>query len=326
MSFLVIGSSNRRPIRRLTAKSVLSPIGDRLALGRLADQAFAVLGEGDDRRRGARAFRILDDLGLAPIHDGDAAVGGAEVDTDNFGHDFPNSSSSWTPRCRSPVHGKTTRRLDKQLCYGGDIGAVFLGTRDVDGLENRRSNRGGIDNEIRHFRRRSRWRSARSGWPPAAGGDSPAAERRCPTMSDGGMSVTDGRLVLPAVKGNPGAVYFTVHNDGDRDGVDPRGRGRGRQERHDAPDDHGERQERQWSEVDADRRCPRARRSSSSRAAMHVMAIDLDDTLQAGGDDRSDADLRRRRQGHLPGRRSSPPATHADVSRRRPARSAASGR
>jgi len=26
------------------------------------------------------------------------------------------------------------------------------------------------------------------------------------------ISVTDGRLVLPAVKGNPGAVYFTVHN------------------------------------------------------------------------------------------------------------------
>src|SRR4051794_33608373 len=29
----------------------------------------------------------------------------------------------------------------------------------------------------------------------------------------GGISITDARLVLPAVKGNPGAVYFTVHND-----------------------------------------------------------------------------------------------------------------
>ena len=46
-------------------------IGDRLALGRLADQALAVLGEGDDRRRRARAFRIFDDLGLAALHDGD---------------------------------------------------------------------------------------------------------------------------------------------------------------------------------------------------------------------------------------------------------------
>jgi len=26
------------------------------------------------------------------------------------------------------------------------------------------------------------------------------------------ITVSDGRLVLPAVKGNPGAVYFTVHN------------------------------------------------------------------------------------------------------------------
>jgi copper(I)-binding protein len=28
-----------------------------------------------------------------------------------------------------------------------------------------------------------------------------------------GISISDARLVLPAVKGNPGAVYFTVHND-----------------------------------------------------------------------------------------------------------------
>lgn len=27
------------------------------------------------------------------------------------------------------------------------------------------------------------------------------------------ITIGDGRLVLPAVKGNPGAVYFTVHND-----------------------------------------------------------------------------------------------------------------
>jgi hypothetical protein len=48
----------------LTAKTVFG-VGHGLALGRLADQALAILGEGDDRRRGARAFRILDDLGLS---------------------------------------------------------------------------------------------------------------------------------------------------------------------------------------------------------------------------------------------------------------------
>jgi len=41
----------------------------------------------------------------------------------------------------------------------------------------------------------------------------PAANAR-PSAPEG-ISITDGRLVLPAVKGNPGAVYFTVHNDSD---------------------------------------------------------------------------------------------------------------
>lgn len=32
-----------------------------------------------------------------------------------------------------------------------------------------------------------------------------------------GISVTDGMLTLPAVSGNPGAVYFTILNEGDSD-------------------------------------------------------------------------------------------------------------
>jgi len=39
-----------------------------------------------------------------------------------------------------------------------------------------------------------------------------AAARPNPKAPEG-ISITDARLVLPAVKGNPGAVYFTVHND-----------------------------------------------------------------------------------------------------------------
>src|SRR5262249_5909160 len=61
-------------------------IGDRLALCRLADQTFAVAGEGDDGRRRARAFRILDDFGVLAVHDGDAGIGGPEVDADYFSH------------------------------------------------------------------------------------------------------------------------------------------------------------------------------------------------------------------------------------------------
>ena len=61
-------------------------IGDGLALGDLADEALAVLGKGHDRRRGAGALRVGDDGRLAALHDGDAGIGGAKVDTDNLAH------------------------------------------------------------------------------------------------------------------------------------------------------------------------------------------------------------------------------------------------
>jgi copper(I)-binding protein len=46
-------------------------------------------------------------------------------------------------------------------------------------------------------------------------GSQPAKQAAAQPRSDApeGITITDGRLVLPAVKGNPGAVYFTVHND-----------------------------------------------------------------------------------------------------------------
>src|SRR5262249_47817430 len=68
-------------------------IGDRLALRRLADQTLAVLRKSDDRRRGAGAFAIFNDLRLAAFHDGDAAVGRAQVDSNDLGH-VSNPSSS----------------------------------------------------------------------------------------------------------------------------------------------------------------------------------------------------------------------------------------
>ncbi len=61
-------------------------IGDRLALGRLADQPLAVVGEGDDGRRRALPLGVLDDLGVLAVHDRDARVGRAEVDADDFCH------------------------------------------------------------------------------------------------------------------------------------------------------------------------------------------------------------------------------------------------
>src|SRR5690606_17316233 len=53
-----------------------------LALGDLADEDLAALGEGDDGGSGASALGVRDDGGLAALKNGDCRVGGAEVDPD----------------------------------------------------------------------------------------------------------------------------------------------------------------------------------------------------------------------------------------------------
>ena len=61
-------------------------VGDGLALGHLAHQPLAALGEADNGRRSARTLFIGNDLGLAALQDRDARVGGAEIDSDNLCH------------------------------------------------------------------------------------------------------------------------------------------------------------------------------------------------------------------------------------------------
>ena len=61
-------------------------VGDGLALGDLADQHLAGLGEGDDGRGRPGAFRVCDDGGFATLEDGDDAVRRAEVDADRTCH------------------------------------------------------------------------------------------------------------------------------------------------------------------------------------------------------------------------------------------------
>jgi NAD-specific glutamate dehydrogenase len=63
------------------------PFGNALALGRLTDQDFTIIGEGDHGRRGSAAFGIFDDLGIVTFHHGNAGVGGSEIDTDCLRHD-----------------------------------------------------------------------------------------------------------------------------------------------------------------------------------------------------------------------------------------------
>ena len=74
------------PDQALDGEQGVFRVGDRLALGRLAHEALAILGERHHRGRGPRAFRVLDHLGLGPVHDGDAGIGGSEVDSDDFRH------------------------------------------------------------------------------------------------------------------------------------------------------------------------------------------------------------------------------------------------
>jgi len=61
-------------------------VDNRLTLSNLTDHALAILGEGHNGRRGARAFGVGNDNGLAAFHNGDTGVGRTKVNTDNLAH------------------------------------------------------------------------------------------------------------------------------------------------------------------------------------------------------------------------------------------------
>ena len=61
-------------------------VGDRLTLGDLTDEDFAVLGERHHRRGGARTLGVGDHDGIATFENGDDGVGRAEIDTNGLGH------------------------------------------------------------------------------------------------------------------------------------------------------------------------------------------------------------------------------------------------
>ena len=61
-------------------------VGDGLALCDLADHTLAGFGERYDGRRSARALGVGNDFRLAAFHNGDAAIGSAKIDTDDFRH------------------------------------------------------------------------------------------------------------------------------------------------------------------------------------------------------------------------------------------------
>ena len=87
-------------------------VGDGLTFGNLAHQPLAVFGKGDDGRRSTRAFRIGDYNGLAAFQHGDAAVGCAKVNTDNFAHNGSSSKSVYRIRSMSFSRGYIGRAQD----------------------------------------------------------------------------------------------------------------------------------------------------------------------------------------------------------------------
>ena len=72
--------------KALDGEQGVGRVGDSLALGRLADEAFAVVEDGDNRRRGPNAFGVLDHFRLLAVHDGHARIGRAQVDADDLAH------------------------------------------------------------------------------------------------------------------------------------------------------------------------------------------------------------------------------------------------
>lgn len=115
----------------------------------------------------------------------------------------------------------------------------------------------------------------------AACGDEPAADEGTSDTSEEGISITDGWLVLPAVKGNPGAVYFTVHNDGERDRFIRAAAVEGAKSAalHQTSTFNGEPSMDELFQVPV----PNGGELKFEPGGLHVMANDLDESLATGG-------------------------------------------
>jgi len=96
-----------------------------------------------------------------------------------------------------------------------------------------------------------------------------------------GLSVAHARLVLPAVKGNPGAVYFDLTNNGAGDAVLAGVALTGAQETmmHDVVDKGGVSEMIMLDSL----KLARGESASFAPGGKHVMAMMLDPALQPGG-------------------------------------------
>ena len=107
--------------------------------------------------------------------------------------------------------------------------------------------------------------------------DSMASEAAGAPEAKPGLSVKDGMLTLPAVKGNPGAAYFTLFNGGDKPAVLAAAsiEGSGKVEFHQTSGGT-------MAAIDQLEIAPGAA-ITLAPGGMHAMAFDLGEGLTAGG-------------------------------------------
>ena len=99
--------------------------------------------------------------------------------------------------------------------------------------------------------------------------------------ADIGIAASNVKLVLPAVKGNPGAVYFDIVNNAREFAVLRKVEVAGAKEAmmHDTIDNNGVMEMVALQPVNL----PKGETIKFERGGKHVMAMELDETLAAGG-------------------------------------------
>ena len=97
-----------------------------------------------------------------------------------------------------------------------------------------------------------------------------------------GISVGDGRLFLPAVAGNPGAVYFTIRNAGDAplSIASAAITGAGKAMLHETVSEDGRARMRNVDTIDV----PAGGEVRMAPGGLHVMAMDLSEALEEGAE------------------------------------------
>lgn len=110
---------------------------------------------------------------------------------------------------------------------------------------------------------------------------SPQPSETVPPNAPAGITISDGRLVLPAVKGNPGAVYFTLYNDSgsDRTIESAAVKGAASAMIHQTEMANGMAGMKAMPQLAV----PARGELAFKPGGLHVMAMDLDDSLAKGG-------------------------------------------